>query len=272
VLVAVHTLLAVVLGLVLDDPGARVDLLRTALGAVVLSLVAAGSGTGRESGAFDAALARLPGALGPALRGVLAGGLALLACCTAVVAIAVASDARGYAALSGSLGGAGAGAVGLLGLGLLLVPNAAAAVLGLGAGPGFLVGSGTVISVHGVTLGAVPALPLLAGLPDTQAVPLVAFASQAIPALAGLVTGATLGRRLRDGDGGPVLAGLWGIVAGLLLGVVSAVAVAVAGGALGDGALADVGAPALATGLAVAVQAGIAAALAAVVSRWRSPG
>jgi hypothetical protein len=206
------------------------------------------------------------------LRGVLAGALTLLACCTAVVAIAVASDAGGYATLSGSLGGAGAGAVGLLALSVLLLPNAAGAVLGLAAGPGFVVGSGTVVSVHGVTLGAVPALPLLAGLPDTQAVPLVAFASQAIPAVAGLVAGATLGRWLRDDDGGPVLAGLWGIGTGVLLGLVTLLGVAVAGGSLGDGALAHVGAPALETGLAVAAQAAIAAALAAVVSRWRSRG
>ena len=272
VLVAVHTLLVVVLGLVLDAPAAHVDLLRTGVCAAVLGVVAAGWGAGQESGAFDALLAQLPGAARPVLRAVLAGGLTLVACSTAVVAIAVASDARGYAALSGSLGGAGAGAVGLLGLSLLLVPNAAAAVLGLAAGPGFVVGSATVVSVHGVTLGAVPALPLLAGLPDTQAVPLVAFASQAIPALAGLVAGATLGRWLRDEDGGSIVAGLWGILAGLLLGVAALVGVAVAGGSLGDGALAEVGAPALATGIAVAVQAGIAAALAAVVSRWRALG
>jgi len=68
------------------------------------------------------------------------------------------------------------------------------------------------------------------------------------------------------------VAGLWGVLAGVLLGAASAVLVWLAGGALGDGALAEVGAPALATGLAVGVQAGIAAALAATVSRWRSLG
>ena len=67
-------------------------------------------------------------------------------------------------------------------------------MLGLAAGPGFLVGTGTLVSVHGVTLGAVPALPLLAALPDTQAVPLIGFVSQAIPAVAGLVAGGAVGR------------------------------------------------------------------------------
>jgi hypothetical protein len=189
-----------------------------------------------------------------------------------VVAVALASDTRGYATLSGALGGAGAGAVGLLALGVLLLPNAAAAAIGLAAGPGFVVGTGTLVSVHGVTLGAVPALPLLAALPDTQAVPLVAFVSQVVPALAGLVAGVTLGRRLDDADGGSVTAGLWGVLTGALLGLACGLFAWAAGGSLGDGALADVGAPGVATGLAVAAQAGIAAALGAAVARWRSLG
>jgi hypothetical protein len=268
VLVGGHVLLTAVLALVLDDDAAGVGFGRTLAGAAVLALVAGGWGVLAEAGVLD----RLPGALRPVLRAVSAGLLALLALCTAVVAIAVADDASGYAAVSGSLGGAGAGAIGLLGLGLLLLPNAAAAVLGLAAGPGFVVGAGTAVSVHGVTLGAVPALPLLAALPDTQAVPLLAFASQVIPVLGGLVTGVVLGRRMGGDDGGSIVAGLWGVLAGVLLGAASAVLVWLAGGALGDGALAEVGAPALATGLAVGVQAGIAAALAATVSRWRSLG
>jgi hypothetical protein len=131
------------------------------------------------------------------------------------------------------------------------------------------VGTGTLVSVHGVTLGAVPALPLLAGLPDTQAVPLLAFASQVVPAVAGLVAGRTVGRRLPEGSGGSVVAGLWGLLTGGLLGLLAVAGTWAAGGALGDGALSVVGAPPLATGIAVAAQAGIAAALAAAVARWR---
>ena len=270
VVTGVHLLLTVLLALLLDAPEVRVGLLRTAVGATVLAVVATGWGVGRESGLFDDALDR-----GPAravLRGVLAGLLTALALCTGVVAIALVSDARGYATLSGSLGGAGAGAVGLVGLALLLLPNAAAAVLGLAAGPGFFVGSGTLVSVHGVTLDAVPALPMLAALPDTQAVPLIAFVSQVIPAVAGIVAGATVGRRLGDDDGGSVVAGLTGILTGVLLGVAAGVLVWLAGGSLGDGALARVGAPPLATGIAIAAQSGIAAAVAAAVSRWRALG
>ena len=269
---AVHVLLTLLIAVVVHTPDVPVGFLRTTAGAVVLSGAAIGWGLARESGLFDAALARLPGPARPVLRGVLAGLLTALALCTAVVAVALGSDAAGYSALSGSLGGAAAGAVGLVALGALLLPNAAAAVLGLAAGPGFLVGTGTFVSVHGVTLSAVPALPLLAALPDTQAVPLIAFASQAIPGLAGLVAGTTVGRWFSDTDGGSVVAGLSGIAAGALLGVLSGGLVWIAGGSLGDGGLAQVGAPALATGLAVAAQSGIAAAVAATVTRWRSRG
>jgi hypothetical protein len=270
--VAAHVLLTLVLAMAVTAPGADVGVLRTVMGAGVLGVLAVGWGVGRESGVLDGALDRLPGAPRPLLRGVLAGFLTALALCIVVIAIAVAADAHGYAALSGSLGGAAAGALGLLGLEVLLLPNAAAAVLGLAAGPGFSVGAGTLVSVHGVTLGAVPALPLLAALPDTQAVPLIAFASQAIPAIAGLVAGRTVGRWFGDEDGGSLVAGLTGLLAGVLLGVVSGLFVWAGGGSLGNGALAEVGAPALGTAIAVAAQSGIAAALAASVARWRSLG
>jgi Family of unknown function (DUF6350) len=269
-LVAVHAGLVGAVGAVLSATAGEAGGWRALAGAVLLGALAAGWGTASEAGLVGVTLDRLPGGVRPLLRGGLAGALTALGLCTAVVAVAVAADASGYAALSSSLGGAGAGAVGALALGLLLLPNAALAVLGLAAGPGLSVGTGTLVSVHGVTLGAVPALPLLAGLPDTQAVPLLAFASQVVPAVAGLVAGRTVGRLLPEGSGGSVVAGLWGLLTGGLLGLLAVAGTWAAGGALGDGALSVVGAPPLTTGIAVAAQAGIAAALAAAVARWRS--
>ena len=267
--VAVHVVLTLAVSLLVSSPGARIGLPRTLLGALVLAGVAVGWGMGRDSGLLDAALDRLPSAVRPMLRGVLAGMLAALALCGFVVAVALGADTHGYAAVSGSLGGAGAGAVGLLGLGAILLPNAVAAALGLTAGPGFSVGTGTLISVHGISLSPVPALPLLAALPDTQAVPLLAFLSQVVPVVVGLVAGTTVGRWFTDPDGGPVVAGLAGIGTGVLMGVLSALFTWIGGGSLGNGALVTVGAPPLSTGLAVAAQCGIAAALAAATTRWR---
>ena len=271
-LVAVHTVLTAVLAAVVSSSAASIGVLRPALGALVLAVVAGGLGVLRESGLGSDLVDRFPGPGRALARAVLAGVLWLAACCTAVVAVALVDDVSGVAALVTGLGGASAGAAGQVGLSLLLLPNATAAVVGLAAGPGFLVGAGTFVSVGGVTLGSVPALPLMAALPDTQAVPLLAFCSQVLPVVAGLAAGTTLGRRLGDADGGALTAALWGVVAGVGVGVVSGFGVLVAGGRLGDAGLAEVGAPALATGLAVAAQAGIAGALAAAVSRWRARG
>jgi hypothetical protein len=270
VVAGVHTAVTAVLALAVSTPGATVGLLRPVLGGLVLALLAGGLGALRDSGLMAEVVDRFPGPGGALVRAAVAGTLVLGACCTAVIAVALADDVAGAGRLISDLDGASAGAAGLIGLSLLLLPNATAAVMGLAAGPGFLVGAGTSVSVGGVTLGSVPALPLMAALPDTQAVPLLAFVSQALPVLTGLVTGLLLGRRLGDADGGALTAALWGVVAGIGVGVLSALWVLVAGGRLGDAGLAEVGAPALATGLAIAAQAGIAAAPAAAVSRWRS--
>ncbi|MFQ1001718.1 DUF6350 family protein [Modestobacter sp. SSW1-42] len=272
VVVGVHVAATAGLALLADAPAASLGLLRPVLGALLLALVAGGIGVLRDSGLSAVVADRFPGPGRALWQAVVAGTLALAACCTAVVTVALVDDIAGVARLTTGLGGASAGAAGQVGLSVLLLPNATAAVMGLAAGPGFVVGAGTLVSAGGVSLAAVPALPLMAALPDTQAVPLLAFLAQALPALAGLVTGVVLGRRLGDEDGGSITAGLWGVVAGVGVGVVSGLVVLVAGGRLGDGALAEVGAPALATGLAIAAQAGIAAALAAPVSRWRSRG
>jgi len=272
VVVGVHTAVTAGLALAVSTTGASIGLLRPVLGAVVVAVVAGGLGVLRDSGLSGELADRLPGPGRALARGAVAGTLALAACCTLVIAVALADDVAGLAHLITGLGGASAGAAGQIGLSLLLLPNAAAAVMGLAAGPGFLVGAGTFVSVGGVTLGSVPALPLMAALPDTQAVPLLAFLSQALPAIAGLITGVVVGRRLGDGDGGALTAALWGVVAGVGVGVLSGLWVLVGGGRLGDAGLAEVGAPALATGLAIAAQAGIAAAPAAAVSRWRNRG
>ncbi|CCH90213.1 conserved membrane protein of unknown function [Modestobacter italicus] len=270
VVVVLHTAATAALALAVSTPGASVALLRSVLGALVLAVLAGGLGAVRESGAGAGLADRFPGPGRALVRAAVAGTLALAACCTAVVSVALVDDVDGAGRLVSGLGGASAGAAGLVGLSVLLLPNAAAAVMGLAAGPGFLVGAGTFVSTGGVTLGSVPALPLMAALPDTQAVPLLAFLAQALPVVAGLVAGLVLGRRLGDADGGALTAGLWGVVAGVGVGVLCGLWVLVAGGRLGDAGLAEVGAPALATGLSIAAQAGIAAAPAAAVSRWRS--
>jgi hypothetical protein len=127
----------------------------------------------------------------------------------------------------------------LVGLCLLLTPNA---ILFSGSyllGPGFAVGTHTLVTPTAVVLGPLPMVPLLAALPDDGATPGWVAALLAIPPLvAGVATYVTLGRYpTRRWDE----AALRGVGAGLLCAVVFTLLAAVSGGAVGPGRMADVG-------------------------------
>ncbi|TDV41379.1 DUF6350 family protein [Actinophytocola oryzae] len=124
---------------------------------------------------------------------------------------------------------AGAGnAVGMLLLCLGYLPNAVVAATGFIAGPGFSLGAVAVspIEFHG---GATPGVPLLAALPEYQALWWPALF--VLP----LAVGIAVGRRLRDVDEDPV-ARLRGVaVAGGIVAVCFVVFAGTAGGRLGAG-------------------------------------
>lgn len=116
---------------------------------------------------------------------------------------------------------------------LLVLPNA---VLFGGAyllGPGFSVGAGTLVSPAGVVLGALPLFPLLAALPDTGPVPAWTPWLIALPPLVAAYAVARVQRRhptFRWEEGALRGCGA-GVVAGVLLGLLTALA----GGAVGPG-------------------------------------
>jgi hypothetical protein len=121
---------------------------------------------------------------------------------------------------------------------VLVLPNALLFTGSYLLGPGFAVGSGTVVSPAQVVLGPLPMFPLLAALPDAGPTPGWAILAMASPVLvAGVV--AALAQRSRPvrwdqaalrGCGG-------GLVAGVLVGAVTLFA----GGAVGPGRMRDVG-------------------------------
>lgn len=203
------------------------------------------------------------------LAGAGAGAVALLAAGVGSVGIAVAVDRAGFAALTESLGRQGWSAgLGLFLLSLLLLPNAALYAVAVLLGPGFAVGSGTSVSAFGVTLGLVPGLPLVAALPDRPAVPLGALLGLGLPVLCGLLVGAVVARRLDEQVRALPAAG-WAVAAALILAVAMGTAQWLAGGSLGDGGLATIGAPPIATAVAAAGLLALPAGLAAAVLRRR---
>ncbi len=116
---------------------------------------------------------------------------------------------------------------------VLVVPNA---VLFSGSyllGPGFAVGTGTIVSPTVVALGPLPMFPLLAALPDGGATSAWTPYLMALPAVVAAVAAAMAQRRyptLRWEEGG-----LRGCTGGVFAGFVFGILASVAGGGVGPG-------------------------------------
>jgi hypothetical protein len=122
---------------------------------------------------------------------------------------------------------------------LLVVPNAVVFSGSYLLGPGFTVGTHTIVSPAVVTIGALPMFPLLAALPDTGPTPGWTTALVGLAPLVGAV-GAMRAQRAhptyRWEEGA-----LHGCGGGMLAGVLFGVLALLAGGAVGPGRMSDVG-------------------------------
>ncbi|MFF1785234.1 DUF6350 family protein [Kitasatospora sp. NPDC058243] len=244
-------------------------------------------------------LDRLPAPFRPAggaaaVRGsVLAAGAGLVAAGGVLVAVAAALDAavgggRGMAVL----GRGPAALVGLLLLGVVLLPNAVLWGTAYALGPGFAVGSGTVVAPGGTVLGPVPEFPMFALLP-AEGPGGWRLAALLLPVLAGVVPAVLLGRAAAgpraaaeaeagsgtgdgDGDGGgdgpwPLAVTVVAVLAAALLtGVAVAAASWLAGGALAGGRMARLGPAPWWTGPAAAGWFALVAVPGALLVRHRA--
>ncbi len=235
--------------------GLAVALVYAALGAGVARVVQTGISPGRAavSCGIVAAVAAVAGALGLGRSGRLllrrlprtlveAGRTALTATALLITAGALAAGvalalAGAEAAQMLSAYRAGmTGQVGITALCLIYLPNLAVWSTAYLVGPGFAVGTGTVVSPGDVLLGPVPALPVFAALPTGELTGLWSTVLFAAPAVAGLVAGALLARRRTDG---PVI-GAALLVGPVAVGLVQLAMMASRGG-LGSGRLAELG-------------------------------
>jgi hypothetical protein len=225
-----------------NSPGLRVSALRAGLTLGAIGLVAGFAGAGRESGVFRRLVAGTPILLRDAVRTGLTGAVLLLAggAATAGVAVAV-SGGRASEMLSAYHTGV-AGQAGLTLLCLVYAPNLAVWASSYLVGTGFAFGAGTTVSVARVSLGALPAVPALAGLPSR---PAGAWGSLllGVPLAAGMAAGALLARRRPPTAGSSAWVQLLGaaVLAGPVAGAVLALAAFASGGPLGGGRLARIG-------------------------------
>ncbi|HEY8472544.1 MAG TPA: DUF6350 family protein [Natronosporangium sp.] len=246
-----------------------------ALPRVVLTLagfgfLAAWYGSLRTTGVLARWLDRVPPALWLGAKAGVIAAMLVLATGAAVAGVAIAGNGGPAADILAAYGTDVAGQAGLTVLCAAYAPNLAGWAAAYLVGPGFAVGTDTVVRSSEVTVGPLPALPVFAGLPES-ALPTVGAVLLAVPVVAGAIAGWLVGR---GGTGWtrPLLGALVsGVVAGAALGLVAAAS----GGSVAAGRLAEFGPdPVLVAGFSTAtVMAGAlaSAAATALLTRRRDP-
>lgn len=210
----------------------------------------------------------------PEIRAALAGSGAAIAVLMAFGAVLVVMSAVANSAQVGLLaqaldGGAVGNAVLAVGGGVI-VPNAVIWAAGFSLGPGFVVGTETVIAPGGVELGLLPAFPALGALPAHVPGSLT-WAVLLGPVVAGIVAGVLVYRRLGSA-GEPmsvVVLAAGGAGAASALGM--SVLAALSGGAVGAIRLSQVGPVPWEVAAMTFVAVGIPAMIVAVLLVWRRP-
>ncbi|MGW0436075.1 cell division protein PerM [Micromonospora sp. NPDC003197] len=229
-----------------DVTGLTVSLPRAGLTFAVFGALSALLGAARNTDALGVLAERTPAALRDGVRTGLVAALLVLGAGAAAAGLAVATGGGEASDMLGAYRTGVAGQAGITLLSVAYAPNAAIWAACYLLGPGFAVGTDTAISTTEVTVGALPAVPLIAGLPSGPVGGSGALLL-AVPVLAGMAAGwlgmrRTLRAAARDRTQIGWLrliaaAAIAGPVAGVLLGL----AALVSGGPLGGGRLMEMG-------------------------------
>lgn len=203
-----------------------------------------------------------------ALRGGAAAAAAIIGIAALVTTGAIVFAYARIITLYESLHGEVLGGVAITLGQLALLPNLVIWTASWLIGPGFAIGTGSLVSPLGTQLGPLPALPVLGALPSGQLA--FGFVGLLVPIVVGFLIGAVLVSRLRGRlDGGPLLlAGLGtGVVGGGLLGLLAWASA----GSAGPGRLAHVGPDPWAVGICAAIEIAVACVIGMLASRRRAP-
>ncbi len=233
---------------------------------LLLCLLAGGPGIAVGSGRAAVWAAALPLTL-RAAGGVVRRLLLLWAAVSALAFIvAFASDLSTAANVLSQLDADLGALVIIVVLSLLLLPNAVAFTGSYLLGPGFTVGTGTLVAPSTVVLGPLPSFPMLAALPDEGT---AAGWTAWLMLLAPLVAAAAVALHQRHA---PVLgytdAGVRGCAGGILAGLALGLVASVAGGSVGPGRMQDVAPYAFDTALHAVTSFGIGGLLGALAMTW----
>ncbi len=266
VLGGTYASVALVTAILAATPAASPDPLLAFLGGALVAGVAGGLGLVAGSGLRAELRALLPTHARAVLFGALVGFLALYAAGALLSALAVAFRGQAVANVLSGLHLDGAGAFFSVGLVAVLGPNLAGWGVSYLLGPGFSLGTGTVVAPSGVAVGAVPAVPVLAAVPGNGPAPGWVIALIALPVLCGLYAGHATARRF------PTRSYAVGAARSAGAGLVAAFGVALlaglSGGSVGAGRMSEIGPATGATLLAAALTLGAGALTAGLAHVW----
>ncbi|MEH0846426.1 DUF6350 family protein, partial [Micromonospora sp. CPCC 205711] len=190
-----YALFGVLAALLVGTGGVRVSPVRAGITFALFGALAALVGAVRTTGVAGLLADRAPAVLRDGVRTGLVAGLLLFGAGGGAAGLAVATGGGDAADMIGAYRTGVAGQAGITLVSLAYAPNATVWSTAYLLGPGFAVGTGTAVRTSEVSVGALPAVPLLAGLPSGPADGTGA-ALLAVPVLAGMAAGWLLARRL----------------------------------------------------------------------------
>ncbi len=208
---------------------------RAALAFLAVGTLAALLGSIRTTGALRVIARAMPVVVRDGVRTAVVAALLLLGVGAGLTGLALAISGGDAAEIFHAYPSGLAGQAGVTLVCLAFAPNMAAWAAAYLLGPGFVVGTGTVVQPAGMTVGEMPALPMLAALPG-GALHGPLWMLMALPLLTGVVAGLLMvrrrlrPRRTRSGDTvvpvprwGRMLGsvGVSGIVAGIVCGAMA---------------------------------------------------
>lgn len=266
VMSGVYGVVAVLTAVLASTPTAEPNLLRSFVGGFLVAFL--GGGSGLIVGSRDVLDKPLvvPEVVIAVGRGALAAILLVVAAAALLVTVSLVMHLGTAANVLARLHADVAGGLLYTLLVAAAAPNAVLLASAYLLGPGFAMGAGTLVAPSAVVLGPVPAFPLLAALPATGPAPAWATALVAAPVLSA-VAGAVLMVR-RHPVYGYHIGAARGLGAGLLAGALLTVAVSLAGGAVGPGRMAHVGADLLQTFVAATAAMGLGGLVGGLLATW----
>ncbi len=272
-LAAGYTAVLVVAALLARAPGYQPVVWQALVAGLLLPTVAAGAAGLRACGVpvlgTLAGLLHVPHRIRRTARAAGLGAASLVGAGALLLAGTLVWHADRVLALHRALDAGVVGGAVLVLAQVALLPNLALWAVGFVAGPGFAVGTGTLVTPGGSDLGLLPLVPVLGAVPPPGALPSALAAVVLVPVLVGAVVGWQVVARAA------VVPARWlDAVTDALTAVVSTtvlvtVLVALSGGAAGPGALSAVGPSPWRVALVLAAELGAGAAVAAWLTHRR---